>query len=151
MTKRKLIKDVDVQTMFEMRERGMTNSEIAEALDVKYNTIIRHIGKQPAGMPRSRRRVIDQQDQNSDHKQTINLLPLCIVEQEYVRIGNETVRIDYKEKQIELRDDVFFSFDEAADLMIVLKAVSERIREANDANMKALEEKTKRDYIGDLN
>lgn len=46
--KRKIIKDIDVQTMLNMREQdGLTNREIAQRLDINYATVIKYIGKQP--------------------------------------------------------------------------------------------------------
>lgn len=44
---RKLIDDVTVEEMRKMRESGMTNMDIARALDVSYPTVHRHLGAQP--------------------------------------------------------------------------------------------------------
>lgn len=41
---------VSQSELFHMREDGMSNHEIAKALDVSYQTVLRAIGKQPAGM-----------------------------------------------------------------------------------------------------
>lgn len=45
---RKLIDDVTVEEMRKMRESGMTNMDIARALDVSYPTVHRHLGAQPS-------------------------------------------------------------------------------------------------------
>lgn len=47
VTKRKLLKDIDITTMYRMREHGMSNPEIAERLGVSAVTVWNHIGKQP--------------------------------------------------------------------------------------------------------
>ena len=51
---KKLTEDVDVTTMFTMRDRGMANWEIAEALGVSYKTVLKYIGKQPKELNRKR-------------------------------------------------------------------------------------------------
>lgn len=53
MQGKKLLDDVSLQELQEMRERGMSNREIAQALDVAYSTIHSILGKQPAGMRRA--------------------------------------------------------------------------------------------------
>ena len=44
--KRKIIDDVSISEMLEMREDGMSNQEIADALGCHYATVTRHIGRQ---------------------------------------------------------------------------------------------------------
>lgn len=44
--RRKLLQDISVQELYRMREEGMSNQEIADAIGVTRNTIYRHIGKQ---------------------------------------------------------------------------------------------------------
>ena len=48
--KGKLIDDVSIAEMQKMREAGMTNQDIANALDVSYQSVYRYIGKQPGTM-----------------------------------------------------------------------------------------------------
>lgn len=43
--KRKLSKDIDIGTMLTMREQGMTNKQIANALGVAPTTVYRYIGR----------------------------------------------------------------------------------------------------------
>ncbi len=50
-----LHKDISQSELLSMREQGMSNSEIAEALGVGYQTILRNIGKQPREIRRSRK------------------------------------------------------------------------------------------------
>lgn len=52
---RPLEKDVDVSTMLEMRNQGMSNHQISERLGVTYKTVLRYIGKQPKSIPREHR------------------------------------------------------------------------------------------------
>ena len=47
----KLTREVSISEMLEMRDRGMTNKEIAQSLDVSYQTVLNHIGKMPRDMP----------------------------------------------------------------------------------------------------
>lgn len=44
--KRKIIDDVSISEMLKMREDGMSNQEIADALGCHYETVKRHIGRQ---------------------------------------------------------------------------------------------------------
>lgn len=50
MKKQKLTDSVSLQELQEMRENGMTNRQIAEALDVGYSTICNYLGRQPKGL-----------------------------------------------------------------------------------------------------
>ena len=47
MGRKSLLKDVSRDELLKMRESGMTNSDIANALNVSSNTIRYHIGIQP--------------------------------------------------------------------------------------------------------
>ena len=47
MKKRSLINDVSISEMREMRERGMTNAEIAQSLGCSYDTVRKYLGKAP--------------------------------------------------------------------------------------------------------
>lgn len=44
---RSVLKDIDLETMYSMRREGMNNAEIAKALDLSRQTVIRYIGPQP--------------------------------------------------------------------------------------------------------
>lgn len=48
----KLLNDVSRNELLHMRESGMNNQEIANALDVSYQTVLRIIGKQPSDLRR---------------------------------------------------------------------------------------------------
>lgn len=48
--KGKLIDDITVQEMRQMREDGLSNREIADRLDVCYATVLRHLSKQKGRM-----------------------------------------------------------------------------------------------------
>ena len=43
----RLLDEVGIAELREMREQGLTNREIAERLDVSYYTIVKHLGKCP--------------------------------------------------------------------------------------------------------
>lgn len=45
MKGRKLLRDLDLSTMYGMRERGMTNKQIAAALDISVSSVYQHIGR----------------------------------------------------------------------------------------------------------
>lgn len=47
MSRRRLTDSVSVDELLKMRESGMTNSDIARALDVSYHTVLHYIGNQP--------------------------------------------------------------------------------------------------------
>lgn len=44
---RSLLKDVDLDTLYTMRREGMNNVQIADALGISRQTVIRYIGPQP--------------------------------------------------------------------------------------------------------
>jgi len=47
---RKLLSDLSIDELLGMRNSGMTNTDIANALDISYASVYRLIGKQPASM-----------------------------------------------------------------------------------------------------
>lgn len=49
-----LDKEISIPELLQMRENGMSNPEIAEALDVSPNTISRYIGRGPRSKNRNR-------------------------------------------------------------------------------------------------
>lgn len=51
---RSVLKDVSISELMTMREQGMSNQEIANALGVTYQSILRLIGKQPKEVRRER-------------------------------------------------------------------------------------------------
>lgn len=58
--KRSIMESVSVREMQEMRDNeGMTNNEIAEALDVSYMTVYKYIGAQPKGLRKARKVLQD--------------------------------------------------------------------------------------------
>lgn len=52
MSRRRLTDSVSVDELLKMRESGMTNSDIARALDVSIQTVLHYIGNQPWRTPR---------------------------------------------------------------------------------------------------
>lgn len=53
MARKKLLNDVSIEELREMRNEGMSNREIAESLGVSVPTIHRYIGNQPKDMTRA--------------------------------------------------------------------------------------------------
>lgn len=47
---RKLLKDLSIDELLRMRNAGMTNTDIANALDISYASVYRLIGKQPSSL-----------------------------------------------------------------------------------------------------
>ena len=45
MYKRKIIDEVSVNEMIQMRESGMSNAEVAQALDVSYSTVLNYLAR----------------------------------------------------------------------------------------------------------
>lgn len=50
MMNRKLTETISMQELQHMREEGMTNRQIAEALDIGYSTVCAYLGRQPKGL-----------------------------------------------------------------------------------------------------
>lgn len=48
--RRPLTYDIDIHTLYSMRNEGMTNRQIAEKLDCSYQTVLNHIGPMPKEM-----------------------------------------------------------------------------------------------------
>ena len=61
---RSLINDVSISEMKSMREQGMSNQEIADALECSYITVLRHIGAEPPELT-ARRKSSGQQKRHS--------------------------------------------------------------------------------------
>ena len=47
---RSILKDVTVDEMLKMRQSGMTNADIAAALECSYQTVRKYIGRQPGSL-----------------------------------------------------------------------------------------------------
>ena len=63
MQKPKLTDSVSVEELLTMRENGMSNHQIANALDISYATVVRYIGKAPFRKPGSGKKPVEKQEE----------------------------------------------------------------------------------------
>lgn len=95
-----LMREVSQSELLHMRDDGMSNHEIAKALDVSYQTVLRLIGKQPANLRKPAVR---------NFAEPINAAPVPVAEPEAclaVLGRNISLMGDFAEYALDCSDDV---------------------------------------------
>ena len=126
--KRSLMEIVSVREMQEMRDNeGMSNNEIAEALDVSYMTVYKYIGAQPKGLRKARKVPQDRQPIKEEPA------PACLV------LQNRNIElhgvvgvygIDCKAQSVHITyngHDMWIPFDKLGTFIDELKAIHRKI------------------------
>ena len=126
--KRSLMESVSVREMQEMRDNeGMSNNEIAEALDVFYMTVYKYIGAQPKGLRKARKVLQDRQPIKEEPA------PACLV------LQNRNIElhgvvgvygIDCKAQSVHITyngHDMWILFDKLGTFIDELKAIHRKI------------------------
>lgn len=126
--KRSLMESVSVREMQEMRDnKGMTNNEIAEALDVSYMTVYKYIGAQPNGLRKARKVTQDRQPIKEEPA------PACLVLQNRSMELHGVVGvygIDCKAQSVHITyngHDMWILFDKLGAFIDELKAIHRKI------------------------
>ena len=93
--------DVTIDELLHMREQGMTNRQIAEMLDVGYETVKRYIGKQPKGVRKPREcKEVEQPKETASAPAASACLVVQNREIELCSANGNRYTIDCKQKQI---------------------------------------------------
>lgn len=129
---RKLIKDISVSEMEQMRLDGMSNREIADALDVSYTTVLAYIGKQPSGM-----RKYSKYTDDVEIIPSVVEAPACLVMQNKVielhgLVG--TYEINCKQQHVDVmygETVLRLTFEEMNNFADELKAISRKLDSLN--------------------
>lgn len=138
---RKLLNDVSMSELLQMRADGMTNREIADSLDVSDMTIYRIIGKQPDGLtnrgkyPRGGGSVA----RVAPQKQEEEIVPACLVtikrtielqgETAYytVNVDQKTVKLKLEKAQGNIFDTLLLNTDQIDSLIKELSAIKRKL------------------------
>ena len=114
---RKLLSDLSIDELLGMRNSGMTNTDIANALDISYASVYRLIGKQPASMRASSHAAglppsTLPSNQASSDSATHEPEAALIVEDRVLRLAGlfASYRVRVKDKEV----DVYVSDDSIA-------------------------------------
>ena len=83
---RSILKDIDLDTLYEMRRNGMNNREIGDALGVSYVTVYKYIGAQPKELKKKR----------ESYPRTKQPKPVAVAEeaQPCICVKNRTVELE---------------------------------------------------------
>lgn len=119
--KKRLSREVTIQEMLSMREQGMTNSDIAASLECHYQTVLKYIGKQPAGFEQMAafRRPLEKQQAFPEPTapQAVGIADQfhVAVSKETATLGTLAVQIDYAGETVEINGELMFPFSELPD------------------------------------
>ena len=131
-----ILKDVGIGELLRMREEGMSNQEIADSLDVGYQTILRLIGKQPAGTRKScpdrtpRRKVTH--SETARPTQDVSAQACLVVQDRTVMLKGTfaAYEIPVRKKCVEIsceHGNVSVPFDKLDDFVAELSAIRRRL------------------------
>lgn len=128
---RRLSKDVDMTTLYSMRDQGMSNQEIADTLGVSYMTILRYIGKNPNRAKRStpvRKANPDPVISTYDQPDTVKEAALVSGDILYSMQGSVgTYEINPKEKTIRICKDRI-TYDELDTVITELSRIRDNLQ-----------------------
>lgn len=120
--KRGILKDIEKITLLQMRENGMANRDIAQAIGCSAATIYRILGKQPDGIRASRRTKPDAQESEQTVPSltcTRRLRPLYWILQG--KICNSRIDLDHGNVCIEPANEI--SWFKLADLPDIVQDI----------------------------
>lgn len=136
-----VLKDVSVSELLRMREdEGMSNQQIADSLDVSYQTILRLIGKQPSRVRSSRQYSVPRMGARSCESAddvvastTHTSAPACLVVEDRTVTLKGTFaayEIPVRKKCVEIGCDygsIRVPFDKLDDFVAELSAIQRRL------------------------
>lgn len=126
--KRKFIDEISIDEMQKMRDAGMTNQDIANALDVSYQTVLKYIGQQPSGL---RRRYIGIDTQRNEEYQPCLEVTRRVVDLKG-KAATYSVRCDEITIQTNCGDSVLIAKDQINQFISELKAIKRHIEKENN-------------------
>ena len=119
-----LLSEVSQSELLHMRESGMSNKEIANALDVSYQTVLRVIGKQPPNLRRPEPRNL-QPEINEIHVPTAEEQDAClaILDKSISLVG------DVAEYKVDCADNVLTLTIDGNSVCVSLPKISSLLKE----------------------
>jgi transposase len=136
---------VTASEMRTMREQGMSNRDIANALDISYSTVVNYIGKQGCKMD-SLQAFRDTPPKKTTVKEEPVMIPKYqpkpIIER--FKIGGFDVELDGEDRDVTIASDedvIVISYEAVPDLVQFLAwAMRERMEAAVDEQTKEVQE-----------
>lgn len=131
MKGKNLMDEISVSELLQMREEGMSNQEIADALDVSYYTIVKYIG----GAPKSVRKPREFHEDVAKKEAPPEVAPACLVIQNkqielhgvmgvyVVDCKKKTVLAQFGETMLDI------AFDKLGDVIGELQAIKRKTSE----------------------
>lgn len=130
--KRKIIDEVSINEMLEMRKQGMSNKDIARALEISHVTVLKYIGKQPAGMDN----IAALEPVKAKEPEVVTppappAPPFFRVGKERLAAGEFTVHLDYEARQVDIHSEAVHvkvtGYEKLVGLMEVISNVLARV------------------------
>lgn len=127
---RKLMSDVDLETLYSMRRDGMNNQAIADTLGVTAQTVYRYIGKQPPEL-----RSVHRRTSSASVPQREEEIPVCLA------VANRTIMLrgahlvydlDLKERTLRVASEaepgleLELTLDELSDVIDELRCIARK-------------------------
>lgn len=151
--RKKLLDDVSVNELLEFRREGYTNSQIAEMLDVSYQTVYSIIGKMPDEMIAKAKREAakiggyarwEKKEPSEGNKQTkgaeskmenTNSACLVVVNRKETLQGTIGLyEVDCEKKKVTMRPVEEINFEKLNDYINELQAISRKIDQMSVGN-----------------
>lgn len=147
MRGRSILDDVTIDELLQMREQGMTNAEIADALDVGVNTVVRYIGKQPKGLRKPYERK-EPRPVEPKHEETAPTACLVVQNREIELHGlHGKYTVSCKEREVLASVNIFEDMDvvislddienivkKLGEISAELQAIARKVNELNVSN-----------------
>lgn len=129
---KKITSEVSINEMLELRKQGMSNKDIARALEISYASVLRHIGKQPERMDSiAALEPVKAREVEPTPPPAPTAPPFFKVGKEFLVAGDFTVFLDYETRKIDIKaDDAWVTvtgYDKLVGLMGVISNVLARV------------------------
>lgn len=129
---KKITSEISINEMLEMRAQGMSNKDIARALEISYVSVLRHIGKQPERMESiAALEPVKVKEAEPTPPPAPTAPPFFKVTNEQLYAGDFFVHLDYKAKQVDIISEhccvEVTGYDKLVRLMEVISNVLARV------------------------
>ena len=127
--KRRIMSEISINEMLELRKQGMSNRDIAESLGIHYSTVLAHIGKQGCRMER----IAALEPVKAREPEVVEppAPPFFKIGKERLMAGDFTVHLDYESRQVDIHSDAVHvkvtGYDKLVGLMEVISNVLARV------------------------
>ena len=125
---------VTVSEMLALREQGLSNTDIANVLEISRATVFRYIGKQGCRMEsmaafKEKPKAVEPEAPEVETPEIKRAVDEIVVHSESISSKSGTIKadIDYKSCSVIIGDDILFTFDELPELATFIIGMTERI------------------------